>query len=138
MESAGRERGKETRKRLAGGAKRQGNTKKILNRGNEPNKSFRINKRRKKRTQNELNFERKNAQITPKKRVLGGTFHVTGGLWRPDPLTRPVPSGESAGSGHPPRFLGSDGPIRSDQKSDSPKGARAVWITEGNRTRSDF
>ena len=80
MESAGRECGKETRKRPAGGAKRQANAKKILNRGNEPNKSFRINKSLKKRTQNELDFERKNAQITPKKRVLGGTFHVTGGL----------------------------------------------------------
>src|SRR5208337_5591004 len=40
----------------------------------------RINKSRKKRTQNELNFECKNAQITPKKRVLGGTFHVTRGF----------------------------------------------------------
>jgi hypothetical protein len=36
MESAGRERGKEIRKRLGGGGKRQGNAKKILNRGNEP------------------------------------------------------------------------------------------------------
>jgi hypothetical protein len=36
MESAGRERGKEIRKRRAGGAKRQENAKKILNRGNEP------------------------------------------------------------------------------------------------------
>jgi hypothetical protein len=36
MESAGRERGKEIRKRPAGGGKRQGNAKKILNRGNEP------------------------------------------------------------------------------------------------------
>ena len=78
MESAGRERGKEVRKRPAG-VKWQENAKKILNRGNELNKSFRINKRRKKRTQNELNFEPKNARITPKKRVLGGTFHVTGG-----------------------------------------------------------
>jgi hypothetical protein len=80
MESAGRERGKEVPKRPAGGAKRQGNAKKILNRGNEPNKSFRINKSRKKRTQNELKFECKNARITPKKQVLGGTFHVTRGL----------------------------------------------------------
>ena len=79
MESAGGERGKEVRKRPAGGAKRQGNARKILNRGNEPNKSFRINKSRKKRTQNELDFEPKNARITPKKRVLGGTFHVAGG-----------------------------------------------------------
>jgi hypothetical protein len=113
MESVGGERGKEVRKRPAGGAKRQGNAKKILNRGNEPNKSFRINKSREKRTQNELNFEPKNAQITPKKRVLGGTFHVTGGLSAdfrfPEslrlvaarPLTRPVPSGESAAAGHP-------------------------------------
>jgi hypothetical protein len=36
MESAGRERGKEIRKRPAGGGKRHGNAKKILNRGNEP------------------------------------------------------------------------------------------------------
>jgi hypothetical protein len=36
MEGAGRERGKEIRKRSAGGAKRQENAKKILNRGNEP------------------------------------------------------------------------------------------------------
>jgi hypothetical protein len=36
MESAGRERGKEIRKRPARGGKRQGNAKKILNRGNEP------------------------------------------------------------------------------------------------------
>ena len=36
MESAGGERGKEIRKRPAGGGKRQGNAKKILNRGNEP------------------------------------------------------------------------------------------------------
>jgi len=79
MESAGRERGKEVRKRPAGGGKRQGNAKKILNRGNELNKSFRINKSRKKRTQNELDFECKNARITPKKRVLGGTFHATNG-----------------------------------------------------------
>jgi hypothetical protein len=63
MESAGRERGKEVRKRPAGGAKRQGNAKKILNRGNEPNKSFKINERRKKQTQNEPDFERKNARI---------------------------------------------------------------------------
>ena len=80
MESAGGERGKEIRKRPAGGAKRQGNAKKILNRGNELNKSFRINKSRKKRTQNELDFEPKNAQITPKKRVLSGAFHVTCGF----------------------------------------------------------
>jgi hypothetical protein len=66
-------------KTARGGGKWQGNTKKILNRGNEPNKSFRINNSRKKRTQNEPNFECKNAQITPKKWVLGGTFHVTGG-----------------------------------------------------------
>ena len=80
MESAGRERGKEVRKRPAGGAERHGNAKKILNRGNEPNKSFGINKSRKKRTQNELDFEPNNAQITPKKRVLGGVFHVAGGF----------------------------------------------------------
>ena len=36
MESAGKERGKGTRKRPAGGAKRLENVKKILNRGNEP------------------------------------------------------------------------------------------------------
>jgi hypothetical protein len=36
MKSAGRERGKEIRRRPAEGAKRQENAKKILNRGNEP------------------------------------------------------------------------------------------------------
>ena len=36
MESAGRERGKEMRKRAAEGGKWQENGKKILNRGNEP------------------------------------------------------------------------------------------------------
>ena len=36
MDGAGRERGKEIRKRPAGGRNRQGNAKKILNRGNEP------------------------------------------------------------------------------------------------------
>jgi hypothetical protein len=36
MDSAGRERGKEIRKRPAGGGKWQENAKKILNRGNEP------------------------------------------------------------------------------------------------------
>jgi hypothetical protein len=35
MKSAGRERGEEVHKRPAGGAKQQGNAKKILNRGNE-------------------------------------------------------------------------------------------------------
>ena len=35
-----------------------------------------------KRTQNELDFEPKNARIAPKKRVLGGTFHVTDGIPR--------------------------------------------------------
>jgi len=54
MKSAGRERGKEIRKRPAEDARRQQNAGKMLNRGNEPNKSFRINKSRKKRTQNEL------------------------------------------------------------------------------------
>jgi anti-anti-sigma regulatory factor len=41
------------------------------------------------------------------------------------PLTRPAPAEENPGAVHPPRFLGSNGPIRSDQKSDSPKGERA-------------
>jgi hypothetical protein len=36
MESAGTERGKEIRKRPAGGGKRQETANKILNRGNEP------------------------------------------------------------------------------------------------------
>jgi hypothetical protein len=36
-----------------------------------------------------------------------------------------------------PDFWGPMDPI-GVQKSDSPKGARAVWITEGNRTSSDF
>ena len=36
MDCAGGERGKEIRKRPAGGGKRQENAKKILNRGNEP------------------------------------------------------------------------------------------------------
>jgi hypothetical protein len=36
MQSAGRERGKEVRKRPAGDGKRHENAKKILNRGNEP------------------------------------------------------------------------------------------------------
>ena len=79
MKSAGRERGKEIRKRPAEGGKWQENVKKILNRGNEPNKSLRINKSRKKRTQNEPSFGCKNEQIKAKKRVLGGGFHVAGG-----------------------------------------------------------
>jgi hypothetical protein len=36
MDSAGRERGREIRKRPAGGGKRQEDARKILNRGNEP------------------------------------------------------------------------------------------------------
>ena len=43
------------------GGKWQENAKKILNRGNELDKSFRINKSCKKRTQNELVFEHNNA-----------------------------------------------------------------------------
>jgi hypothetical protein len=30
--------------------------------------------------------------------------------------------------GHPPRFLGSDGPIRSDQKSDSPRERAGLFL----------
>jgi hypothetical protein len=42
MESAGRERGKEIRKRPAGSGKRHENAKKILNRGNEPKDVLKI------------------------------------------------------------------------------------------------
>jgi len=67
MKSAGRARGKETRERPAGGAKRQGNAKKILNRGNEPNKSFIINKSVKKTNPNELKTNCKSGLQTRKK-----------------------------------------------------------------------
>jgi len=56
MECAGRERGKGIRERPQGtesGVKMQ---KDVKNRGNELNKSFRINKSLKKRTQNGLDF----------------------------------------------------------------------------------
>ena len=83
MESAGRERGKETRKQPAEDGKWHENAKKILNRGNEPKDLLKTQDLAffwsEKRTQNEPNFECKNEQIKAKKQGLGGRFHVTGG-----------------------------------------------------------
>jgi hypothetical protein len=60
MRECTNQRGKEFGNRPGGGGKCMENPKKILNRRNELNKSFRINKSYKKRTQNELLFECKN------------------------------------------------------------------------------
>jgi hypothetical protein len=60
MRELASQRGKEVANRPGGGGKCVKNQKKILNKRNEPNKSFRINKNAKKRTQNELVFECKN------------------------------------------------------------------------------
>ena len=58
MDSAGRERGREIRKRPAGGGKRQEDARKILNRGNEPKDLLKTQHLAfflsEKRTQNEL------------------------------------------------------------------------------------
>ena len=66
------QRGKEFGNRPGGGGKCMEKRKKILNRRNELNKSFRINKSSKKRTQNELVFECKKGQADPKIQVLYG------------------------------------------------------------------
>jgi hypothetical protein len=60
------ERGKQVANRRGGGQKCVEKRKKILNRGNELNKSFRISTSAKKRTQNELVFERKKGQTKRK------------------------------------------------------------------------
>jgi len=77
------QRGKEVGNGPGGSGKCAENRKKILNGRNELNKSLRINKGSKKRTQNELVFECKKGQTRPKKwlrsRVLCGIalkFHA--------------------------------------------------------------
>jgi len=116
MESAGRERGKEVRKRPAGGAKRQGNAKKILNRGNEPTDLLKKQDLAFFGAKNELKtnsiLSAKSVDYTKK---AGFRWHVSRDrrLGRTLTLSResvacsgstphpPVPSGESAGAGHP-------------------------------------
>jgi hypothetical protein len=62
MRKLASERGKQVANRRGEGQKCVEKRKKILNRGNELSKSFRISTSAKKRTQNELVFERKRAQ----------------------------------------------------------------------------
>jgi hypothetical protein len=82
MESAGRERGKEIRKRPAEGGKWQENAKKILNRGNEPKDLLKTQHLAVFGAKNELKTNpilRAKTADQSEKQVLGGRFHMTGG-----------------------------------------------------------
>jgi hypothetical protein len=80
MRKLASERGKQVANRRGGGGKCVENREKILNRGNELNKSFRISTSTKKRTQNELVFERKKGQT---KRKMGPKcWKLETGKWK--------------------------------------------------------
>jgi hypothetical protein len=83
MESGGRERGKEIGKQPAGGAKRQENAKKMLNRGNELRHLLKTQHLAFFGAKNELKtnsiLRAKNANQSGK---AGGRFQVSGSRWR--------------------------------------------------------